>query len=159
MSMTEDVLVFDADVLIASYNADWFDHLEFWADSYELLTAKAVWEDEFILRRQIKRAPVWLSTPEIEVEQQPPGQVSRYDWRGLRLAEKEGGILITSDGDLREQAEQRGIEKKWTAGFLMETFERCGIPEEEYRAGLDNLVTDLYLGPSVKNDLSTAEKD
>lgn len=158
--METDTLVLDANVLIAADATGWFEHLEFWADTHTVATAKAIWGDEFAPGRDFDNPPGWLSTTEVAADEGISGAISMYDWKLLEVAKKHDGVVITADENLRLEAESRGFETKNTAEFFKETFRKCGIPEEDYRTNLDKLIEDLWLTQyqSVVDDLHSAEK-
>lgn len=158
--MAEGTLVLDANVLIGFYRSEWFENLSFWRPEYEVLTPRLIWEDEFKSSRNIQTPPPWLSVVRVEGEIDPPqpGQLSQYDWRGLLLARNRNGILVTSDGALKDRAEEYGIPTKWTGSFLLETFKSCGISIDGYNQGIENFIADSYLPPQACDELRSAEK-
>lgn len=158
--MSEGTLVLDANVLIGFYRSGWFENISFWRPEYEVLTPKLIWEDEFTPKRNIQTPPSWLSVVRVEGEINPPhpGQLSQYDWLTLLLARNQNGILVTSDGALKNRAEDYGIPTKWTGSFLLETFRSCGISADGYDRGIEDFIDDSYLPSQACDELRAAEK-
>lgn len=158
--MPPSALVFDNVVLSAFYTADWFDALAFWRPEYDLLVPEAVWVDEFITYWDIDETPEWLSVKQVKgpVEAEYPGALSKNDWRCIRLAEQESGIVVTRDRALKQTAEDQGVETLWDARFVIDTFEECGISREAFDEGLEDYLSDAYFPDPVKQAIRDAEK-
>jgi len=113
-----------------------------------------------MVRCDIYGPPAWLSlsavTEQITVDN--PGQLSQFDWRGIVLAESTEGMLITKDKRMKARAEDRDIQTRWSAGFLKETFESCGISRSQYRSNLDDYIADAFVPADVATVLRDAEK-
>lgn len=158
--MNKDSLILDANVLISAYQSNWFKNLTFWNDKYNLLTPKAVWEHEFTPYHDVDNIPDWLSVIEVteSITIPNPGQLSQQDWRGIVLARGKDGVLITNDKSMKKQAEKLGVSTQWSAGFLIQTFEKCGISTSEYHSGLETYIADSFLNDRVTDELQSAEK-
>lgn len=158
--MTGSTIVLDASVLIGAYEAQWFDALSFWTDEYELCTPQSVWNNEFTPGYEIKDAPPWLAVRKVtdQLTVSNPGQLSQEDWRGIILAETTDGGLITSDKRLKQQAESRNVKTRWSAGFLMQTFEECGITRSVWNSSLESYIEDSFVTDEVATVLRNAEK-
>ncbi|MDS0259746.1 hypothetical protein NDI56_10110 [Haloarcula sp. S1CR25-12] len=118
-----------------------------------------VWLDEFAETRDVE-VPAWLDIEAAPVTEAEEGRtaLSKYDWKCLALAEQRSGVLITRDKALKNEAEDAGIETKWTDGFLKTTFESCGITEAAYRSDISEYIEDAYISERVQSALLNAEK-
>jgi len=160
--MAAAALVFDNVVLSAFYTADWFDALPFWTPEYDLLVPETVWAGEFITYWDIDDTPEWLDIVSVEGDMgdEYPGALSENDWRCLRLAEQESGIVVTRDRTLKQIAEEQDVETLWDARFVIDTFEECGISQAAYTDGVEDYLADAgdRLPDPVKLAIRDAEK-
>lgn len=87
------------------------------------------------------------------------GRLSRADWSCIALAEAAGSAtIVTNDRALRDVAQQRDLGAVWGTKFVLETFEECGITEDEFEAGVEVYISDVTLSERVANELRTTEK-
>lgn len=150
-------LILDANVLIGFNEAGWLDTIEFWMPEYRPIVPKPIWDDELVLSDV---PPDWMEVVEVNgrIQVEDPGQLSKYDWNCIVLAEQEDGVLITADSELRNRAQERGVEVQWSASFAIQTFEECGISEGEYEDGLNGYISDARLDDDIEKELREAEK-
>lgn len=160
--MPPSAFVFDNVVLSAFYTADWFDALAFWRPEYDLLVPEALWDDEFVPYSDIDATPEWLDVIEVESDmgEEFPGALSEIDWRCIRLADRESGIVVTRDRILKRIAEDQDVGTLWDARFVIDTFEACGISRNAYTDGVAVYLADAgdRLPHSVKQAVRDAEK-
>lgn len=154
-------LVLDTSILSALETADWFDAPAFYS-SHEILASSRVWNGEFVPHHDMKSPPVWLAIEEVKlesVETASLGQLSRADWSCIALAEAvESATIITNDRALRDVAKRRELNAVWGTKFVLETFEECGITEDEFEAGIESYISDVTISERVEDELRTAEK-
>jgi hypothetical protein len=159
---SERAFVVDTSVLSAADAAGWFDGLEHWTGEVRLLTPTAVWRTEFLESHEVERAPAWLAVEGVELDDvavHAGGQLSLHDWRCIVLAEAADGAIVSNDSALLERFADRGGRPIWGTKFLKRTFERCGISEDAFEAGVETYISDAYLPDSVGAAFRNAEKD
>jgi len=157
--MTES-LVLDNVVLSGFYTAGWFDCLAFWKPEYKYQVPEIIWIHEFDPHHEYGNAPNWLELVQIEenYEFENPGTLSLKDWCCLILAKQNPGTLITRDRKLKQTAKEKGVSTMWAGRFVLDTFEECGISEEEYNSGIDDYLHDAHIPSDVEESLKQAEK-
>lgn len=76
----------------------------------------------------------------------------------MLLAERVDGVVVTNDQAMHTVAEERGVSWAWGTAFCLDTFDRCGIAQDELDAGIEEYAADLGLGQEIVSELEAAEK-
>lgn len=152
--------ILDNNVISSFHAVDWLNGVECWTPGRSLLAPSRVWV-EFQDYWDAKQ-PEWLDIREVDLEDtevQAPGVISPTDWACVILTESiEEGCLVTNDIAMHSTAERRGVDYQWGTQFLLSTFYRCGISEEELGEGISSYSSDLGLSTGIVSELEDAEK-
>jgi hypothetical protein len=158
--MSEEHLILDNSVLSAFASGNWFHNLSFWSSDYEILTTETIWTEEFTPHHEYTQ-PDWLTSKSVDTSQLESKSVElgEPDWTLIRLAERTpDSILVSNDGDLITEAEQRDLSRIWGTKLLIQTFEGCGIDRESFDEGTSAYIADVHLPDPVAEELQSAEK-
>lgn len=160
---SKPVFVLDTNVLSGAQAAGWIDALSSWTKDATLIASERVWTGEFLQNHpEVPESPEWLDVTAAnldELEVRAQGQLSVQDWSCVAVTEARDGRLVTYDSALYGRIENRGGDAVWGTKFLKRTFERCGISEDAFEAGVETYISDAYLPDSVGSTLRNAEKD
>lgn len=158
--MVSSPIVLDNGVLSSFLVADWFENLDFVCPEKELVATKLVWEEEFEPHNTVSEVPSWMSVrnPTERIHSNVPGKLSNPDWSCVALAEEEEGTVITNDEPLKQTCHDRDIDVRWGTKFMIRVFKECGISQEEYEAGVPAYIDDVYLPPSVEDEVARQSK-
>jgi len=153
-------LVLDNVVLSSFHAAEWFQSLGIYPPEERLFVSERIWDEEFLPEHDLNTAPDWLTVQ--SVSETPvtgvPGALSEADRTCLALAQRRSAVLVTNDKTLLDAAESEAIDTKWGTRFVIETFENCGISQQEFDTGVDRYRDDVYLPDVVAEKLAQAEK-
>lgn len=161
--MSDSSLVLDNSVLSAIFGSGWFHLPSFYTPDQQVLIPRQLWEQEFIPFHDLDSAPHWATIQEADltsVKTKALGQLSKYDWSCIALAEQNNGdpLILTNDRTLREVANRRDLCVEWGTNFVLRTFKACGITTEEFKDGVETYLGDVTLPENVKEDVRSTEK-
>jgi hypothetical protein len=151
--------VLDTSVISSFHAVEWLDGIACWTPQYSLVAPARVW-DEFADYWDVEQ-PSWLEIRDVPLEGEEvnaPGALSVPDWACVLLAERVDGVVVTNDQAMHTVAESREVPWTWGTAFCLETFDRCGISQEELDAGIEGYAADLGLSHEIVSVLDDAEK-
>lgn len=152
--------VIDNSVLSAFYRQDWMGLLELHPPERAVVVPQVVWGDEFTVVFEPSEPPNYIN-----VQDSPPypaiedaKALSDPDLACLALTAKHSGTVVTNDEVMVEAADSLDLSRYWGTQFLVRTFERCGLTQDEFDSGLTGYINDLHLSRTVEQQLFQARK-
>ncbi|WP_058364836.1 hypothetical protein [Haloparvum sedimenti] len=128
-----------------------------------LIVPQRIWESEFEPYHSRSELPFWMMIQVADLnalDVDLPGQIGEADWSCIRLAEHgdDNALLVTNDRRLKQTAENRGTSVQWGTRFALDTYQLCGISEQEFDSGVEDYLDDVPLSSNLKDDVRNTDK-
>jgi rRNA maturation endonuclease Nob1 len=158
--MKPDPYILDTSVLSAYYDQSWLAGLEVHTPEKQIMCTQRVWDGEFSSEIADSDTFSWIDIEETthQLLTEPSKALSDADLSNLALALEYDGTVVSNDKKVIETANTHDIHSYWGTEFLLLTVEECGVSDEEFEAGKQGYIEDVYLSKKAEKQLRKATK-